>query len=128
MKPYFNLADKSLWLSLTFPKMLKWQLIRFWVTRLSGLISTPLKDGGSNPRARGGLIRLSVVMTEVLTVGPKMVRVFVNEKFAWEITDVRSGKLEIKSRDGTIGDYLSIVSGVEINRNSSGSSTARPIG
>jgi hypothetical protein len=60
---------------------------------------------GLNPCTSGGVIRLSLVMTEVLTIGPEIVRVFVNEKVAKEITEVKSGKLEIKGCDGTIGDY-----------------------
>src|SRR5271166_3844788 len=65
------------------------------------------KRWGLNPRASGGFIRLNVVMTEVLTIGPEIVRVFVNEKVARDITDVKLGKLRIKGRDGTVGDYYS---------------------
>lgn len=65
------------------------------------------KRWGLNPRASGGLIRLNVVMTEVLTIETEIVRVFVNEKVAGKIPTVESGKLRLKSRDGTVGDYYS---------------------
>jgi hypothetical protein len=60
---------------------------------------------GLNPRASEGLIRLNVVMTEVLTIGPEIVRVFVNENVAREIPAVKSGTLMMQGRDGAIGDY-----------------------
>ena len=63
------------------------------------------KRWGLNPRASGGFIRLNVVMTEVLTIGPEIVRVFVNENVGREISAVKSGELRMEGRGGTINDY-----------------------
>jgi hypothetical protein len=63
------------------------------------------KRWGLNPHASGDLIRLNVVMTEVLTIGAEIVRVFVNEKVAREIPAVKSGELRMESRDGATSDY-----------------------
>jgi len=60
---------------------------------------------GLNPSASGGRIRLNVVMTEVLTIEPKVVRVFVNENVGREISAVKSGELRMEGRGGTINDY-----------------------
>jgi 5-methylcytosine-specific restriction endonuclease McrA len=54
---------------------------------------------GLNPHTSDGLIRLSVVMTEVLTIGPDSVRVFVNDDIAKKIPAVNSGSLVMEGRD-----------------------------
>jgi hypothetical protein len=50
---------------------------------------------GLTPKTSDGLIRLNMGWTEILTIGPEIVRVFVNREEGEKVTAIRSGTLKM---------------------------------